>query len=178
MDKNTELYRQIFSNHPHATILFGLADGVIEDVNDSALSLYGYVREEMIGLPLSALSAEPEAKLNKRKDGTMLMIEAHRSVMKVDGREVGLSVIRELSPALPDRREAPDSERRFRRLADGVAHDVNDLLVGIKSLAEASIKALPAADPVRKDLEEVRLSTMRAALLTRPLLADGTGAST
>ena len=170
MDKGTDLYRRIFSSHPNATILFGLVDGIIVDVNDSALSLYGYGREEMVGLPLSALAAGPEAKLNKRKDGTMLMIEAHRSVMKVDGREVGMSVIRELPAELASQQEPAASELNFRRLADGVAHDLNDLLVGIRSRTETSIKALPKADPVRKDLEEVRLSSIRAEKLTRPLL--------
>jgi PAS domain-containing protein len=170
MDKNTNLYRRIFSSHPHATILFGLVDGIIEDVNDSALTLYGYGREEMIGLPLSALTAGPEAKLNKRKDGTMIMIESHRSIMNVGGREVGVSVIRELPEELPPQNGPAASELSFRRLADGVARDVNDLLAGIQSLTETSIKALPEADPMRKDLEEVQRSTIRAAKLTRPLL--------
>jgi PAS domain-containing protein len=171
MDKNSDLYRGIFSTHPHATIVFGLVDGIIEDANDSALALYGYGREELIGLPLSALSAQPEAQLNRRKDGTMLMIEAHRSVMKVGGREIGVSVVRELPPEQLSRPAWADSERSFRLLAGGVAQDVNDLLVGILSLTETSIKTLPEADPLRKDLEAVRLSSIRAAKLTAPLLA-------
>jgi PAS domain S-box-containing protein len=171
MDTNTDLYRRIFSSHPDATILFGLVDGIIEDVNDAALAMYGYGREEMIGLPLSALSAEPEAKLHKRKDGEWILIEAHRSVLKVDGREVGVSVVREFPAALPTQLELAASELSFRRLADGVAHDLNNILIGIRSFAETSIKALPEADPVRKDLDEILLSSMRASKLILPLRA-------
>ena len=159
---DTDLYRRIFTTHPHATILFGLIDGIIEDVNDSALALYGYERKEMIGLHISALSAEPEARLNKRKDGTILAIEAHRSVMNIDGREVGYSVIREISAA---------SEVNFRRLADTIARDLNEIQTGIRGLTEASIKSLGKGDPARKGLEEVLLSSMRATKLTSPLLA-------
>ena len=100
MDTKADVYRQIFATHPHATILFGLIDGRIEEVNEAALALYGYSREEMIGLPLAALAAAPEAILHKRKDGSMLAIEAHHSTVSVEGREVGVSVIRQIHPSV------------------------------------------------------------------------------
>jgi PAS domain-containing protein len=101
MGKNTEGYRFIFAGRPHPTIVFGLIDGLIEEVNDAALALYGYSREEMIGLPYTALSAQPEAKLHKRKDGSLLAIEADHSTVSVAGREVGVSVLREIPVPRP-----------------------------------------------------------------------------
>ena len=154
MDHSADLYRRIFSSHPHATILFGLMDGLIVDVNDAALMLYGYGREEMVGLPLSALSAEPEAKLHKRKDGSILLIEAHRSTLSVEGREVGVSVIREIPG------EAHIGAKATR--------DLKVILASILSLTEMSIKAVPATDPARADLEEVRRLSLRAAKLATP----------
>ena len=123
MATNADVYRRIFSSHPHATILFGLIDGRIEEVNDAALALYGYGREEMIGLPFAALSAAPEAKVHKRKDGTMFAIEAHHSTLSLDGREIGVSIMRELS----DRR-APA--------------DLRDILASIVGLSARSLKSL------------------------------------
>jgi PAS domain S-box-containing protein len=96
MATNSEVYRHVFLSHPHATILFGLIDGRIEEANDAALALYGYGREELIGLPFAALSAPPEAKVHKRKDGSLLAIEEHRSTLNLDGLEIGVLVIREL----------------------------------------------------------------------------------
>jgi len=119
---NSKVYQQIFSSHPHATVLFGLIDGRIEEVNDAALNLYGYGREEMIGLPFAALSAAPEAKVHKRKDGTMFAIEAHHSTLTLDGREIGIAIIRELS----DRR-APA--------------DLRDILAAIAKLTARSLKS-------------------------------------
>ena len=98
MDTKAEVYRHLFATHPHATIVFGLIDGRIEEVNEAALILYGYTRDEMIGLPIEALAAAPEAKLHKRKDGSVLAIEAQQSTVSVEGREVGVSVIRQIHP--------------------------------------------------------------------------------
>ena len=149
MDTNTDLYREIFSGHPHATVLFGLSDGVILDVNDAALALYGYGREEMIGLSYSALSADPEAKVHKRKDGSTLMIEAQRSTFIVEGREVGVAMIREM-PVVRS------------------ARDLSGVLASILNVTEMAIAALPAADPARLNLEEVRRLSLRAAKLAMP----------
>lgn len=171
MDKNTDLYRRIFSSDLHPTILFGLMDGLIEDVNDAALTLYGYDRGEMVGLPFSALSAAPEAKLHKRKDGSILLIEANRTTLSVGGREVGVAVIREISAASSLALEPAVSESRFRLLADGVAQDLSGLLTSILSLTEMAIRALPVEDPSRLDLEEVRRLSLRAAKLSLPLKA-------
>lgn len=99
MDKSKDFDREAFTGHPHATILFGLIDGLIVEANAAALALYGYTREEIIGLPYASLSAEPEAKLHKRKDGSLLVIEAQHSTSNIAGREVGVSVIREMPSA-------------------------------------------------------------------------------
>lgn len=147
MDKDTDLYRGIFSSHPHATVLFGLTDGAILDVNDAALALYGYGRGEMIGLSYASLFADPEAKVHRRKDGSKLMIEAHRSTLSVEGREVGVAVIRDLSGA---------------GRAGGLARDLDGLLAAIVRLTNS-------ASP-RKDLDKIRSLSLRAAELTHRLL--------
>lgn len=148
MNMNTDVYRSIFTSHPHATVLFGLLDGVICDVNDAALALYGYGRDEMIGLSYSALSAGPEARLHRRKDGTTLAVETHRSTLTVAGREVGVSVIRDISST-----SAPGAV---------IANGINDLL--------AAIVAITDVEPLRKEYEAIRTLSLRAAELARRLL--------
>ena len=56
-------------------------------------------------------------------------------------------------------------------LAGGVAHDFNNLLTIIMSYADITIATLPASDPVRSDLEQIKRAGQRAAALTRQLLA-------
>ncbi len=86
----------IYSTRPHATVVFGLIDGLILGANDAALALYGYTREELVGMKYALLSAEPDVKVHKRKDGSKLMVEFQHSTESVEGREVGVSVIRPL----------------------------------------------------------------------------------
>lgn len=100
MDKDTDAYRGLLAPQPHAVVVFGLSDGVILDVNEAALELYGYSRAEMIGLSYAALSAGAETKVHKRKDGSTLVVEADRSTLKVKGREVGVAVIHKRPRAL------------------------------------------------------------------------------
>jgi PAS domain S-box-containing protein len=57
------------------------------------------------------------------------------------------------------------------RLAGGVAHDFNNLLTAILGYAELSLQNLDAADPVAKDLVEIKKCVERAAALTHQLLA-------
>ena len=138
MAKNLDLCRPISSNIPDAIIVFGVAETRIEDANDAALALYGYAREEMIGLPVSALTAEPEAsaedlrrlalgetifvpnRLQKRKDGSTFLVEAHRSPLRVGGRAVGISVSRDISASLLAQQNLADSELRFRQMAESI----------------------------------------------------------
>ncbi len=56
------------------------------------------------------------------------------------------------------------------RLAGGVAHDFNNILMAINGHTELAMRTIPADHPSRSSLEEVRQSAQRAAHLTRQLL--------
>ncbi|MEO8549470.1 MAG: PAS domain S-box protein [Kofleriaceae bacterium] len=117
-----------------------------------------------------------------RKDGSLVEVSVTTSVLSdADGQVIGASIIaRDIS----ERRRAEAALRRTEdqlrqslkmeavgSLAGGVAHDFNNLLSVILSYTEMLIEDLPAADPMRADLEEVRKAGRRATDLTSQLLA-------
>ena len=57
------------------------------------------------------------------------------------------------------------------RLAGGIAHDFNNLLTAIIGYAEIVMVGLPPGDSRRSDAEEIARAAMRAADLTRQMLA-------
>jgi two-component system, cell cycle sensor histidine kinase and response regulator CckA len=59
------------------------------------------------------------------------------------------------------------------RLAGGVAHDFNHLLLVISAYAELMLDSLAAEDPLRRNVAEIMTPSRRAADLTRQLLAFG-----
>jgi PAS domain S-box-containing protein len=56
-------------------------------------------------------------------------------------------------------------------LAGGIAHDFNNILTVIKGRSELALFKLPAGDPLRGDIEEIKWASVRAASLTQQLLA-------
>lgn len=57
------------------------------------------------------------------------------------------------------------------RLAGGIAHDFNNLLTAINGYADLLMRRMDPADPMRRDIEEIRKAGEQAAILTRQLLA-------
>jgi signal transduction histidine kinase len=57
------------------------------------------------------------------------------------------------------------------RLASGVAHDLNNILSVVLSYTGLLLSDLKSDDPMRADIDEIRKAGMRAADLTRQLLA-------
>jgi signal transduction histidine kinase len=80
---------------------------------------------------------------------------------------------------LSERRRAEDHVRQAQkmeavgRLAGGVAHDFNNMMMIIIGFADFLCHAIDADDPRRRDAEEIRKAAERAAGLTRQLLAFG-----
>ncbi|HEY3819023.1 MAG TPA: PAS domain S-box protein [Polyangiaceae bacterium] len=182
-----------------AGITVGVTSGAIVEANDVFLSLVGYSREDLAAGRLSwrdltpvdaratstvieaALAtsgtAGPFEKEYLRKDGSLVPLLV--GVATLGGGRT-LSVVADLT----ERRRAEQAHRvledQFRqaqkmeavgRLAGGVAHDFNNLLSVVLTYSELSIADLKPGDPLRADIEEIHRAGLRAADLTRQLLA-------
>jgi PAS domain S-box-containing protein len=115
-----------------------------------------------------------------RKDGATVPIELSLSARLTDGRIQTTAIVRDITErkraqeALQQRDEQLRQAQKMEaigRLAGGVAHDFNNMLMAITGFGTLVRDGLTDDHPLRPDIDEVLSASDRAAALTRQLLA-------
>jgi PAS domain S-box-containing protein len=190
--QSEERYRQSFDENLAGVYVAG-PTGQIRTCNPAFVRIYGFPSLiDALGSNLGTLY--PPGTFagmieRLRRDGAVHHHET--TVHRVDGRV--LHVIESLVARFDDRGELiavngyvfddtprKDLEAQVRqaqkmealgRLAGGVAHDFNNILMVINGLSETVLELLEDSSPVREDLVEILAAGRRAAALTAQLLA-------
>jgi len=140
--------------------------------------------QEIDRLVKKVLSGGPTALrqfAGKHKDGTEVFVETSTNLVKENGETKNiLTIIRDIT----DRKHAEDEKARLearlqqtRRMeamdtfAGGIAHEFNNLLGIILGNAELALDATATADPVQRNLKEMRTATLRARNVVKQILA-------
>jgi PAS domain S-box-containing protein len=111
----------------------------------------------------------------RRRDGEYVKVRDRARIMRsTDG--IPLRMLGALAD-LSRQRRTEDALRQSQqlealgRLAGGVAHDLNNMLMAIIGYTELLARGFPARDPRRRETAEVLAAARRSADLTRKLLA-------
>ena len=170
-------------------------EGRIVYVNPAFETITGYTRDEAIGKKPSILksgrhSGEFYARLwetlkageawrgrliNRAKDGHLFTEDAtiapvlNRCGQLINYVAVKRDVTQELE--LQERLQQAQKMDAIGRLAGGVAHDFNNMLMVIVSYAEMAQQSLDEHDPARAAMAQVLRAANRSFALTRQLLA-------
>jgi PAS domain S-box-containing protein len=169
----------------------------IREFNPAAERMFGYSRLDILGrnvellLPL-ADRAQHMGSLGQYQatgGGPLARRRLELTAVKADGTEfpVELSVSRigsdrgtEMTGFIRDITERRALEEQLRqsqkleaigRLAGGVAHDFNNILMSIMGAADLLLMQTTGDDPARNEVSEIKQSVERGAGLTRQLLA-------
>jgi signal transduction histidine kinase len=122
------------------------------------------------GGPLSARRLELTAI---RADGAEFNVELTVARMRGDSRAVMTGFIRDITErrALEEQLRQSQKLEAIGRLAGGVAHDFNNILMSIMGSADLLLMQIKGDDPAQSEANEIKESVVRGAGLTRQLLA-------
>jgi PAS domain S-box-containing protein len=191
--RNSEVhFRSIFNRSPIAIGIGKSTSGLVVEVNDALLTLYGYEREEMVGRTTTQLNlyANPDERVEivrlisqcgqvvnrevqvRKKSGEILTVLYSAELIELRN-ELFLQVM------LTDITERKKLEEQIRQshkmhaigqLAGGVAHDFNNILSAIYGYSYMIKRLVKDNDPVKNFIEEIIKASARAAALTSSLL--------
>ncbi|MCG2722304.1 MAG: PAS domain S-box protein, partial [Thermodesulfovibrionales bacterium] len=138
--ENEEKYRQLFIAETDSIIVFDAETQTLVDVNNAALSLYGYSYEEFLTMKRKDISVDPsvfEKSLqsvlsgkvlqipllyHKKKDGSIFPVEICASSFTSSGHKMVFEVIKDITVRKKAQDKLKESEEKFRAIAD-YTHD-------------------------------------------------------
>jgi len=199
--ESEERFRILFEKAPDAIFIESLSDHIL-DANAAASQMLGYSREEFMSMTVADLQA-PEVRgeagsvirkeltqgnffegLDICKDGTIVPVEVHNRQIRIQGQDLVLSVVRDISQRKRIEDKLRENEEKLARskkmeslglMAGGIAHDLNNILSGIVSYPDLLLMDLPEDSPLRKPIETIKKSGLRAVEVVSDLLTVARG---
>jgi PAS domain S-box-containing protein len=185
--ESEEKYHRLFATISDAAFVFEAESRRLVEVNEAALRLYGYTREEFLGLTHSAITAEPEdseatiqltlagaapripLRYHKKKDGTIFPVEISASTFTLKDRAMACGIMRDITA----RKQAEEAlRRREQELADFFAESPLGLLwVGpdgrILRVNQAELELLgrPGEEVFGRHVSELHVDAQTAAVV-------------
>ncbi len=185
-------YRLLFETNPEPMFVYDFETLGILAVNDAAIIRYGYSEREFLERTIRDIrSPEDQARLDEEltgrpdegaertgvrhraKDGKVFEVDLVARPLEFEGRRARLVLAHDVTAQrhLEEQLRQSQKMEAVGQLAGGIAHDFNNLLTAILGSTQLLLQNMPPGDPRREDAEEVRHAGLRAAELTRQLLA-------
>jgi two-component system cell cycle sensor histidine kinase/response regulator CckA len=195
--ESEDRYRVLFAVSPVPMWVYDTTTLAFLTVNEAAVRHYGYTEQEFMAMTIADIRPEQDVQSrreagdgpsavddgsswrHRRKDGGVLFVEIRAHDFVLQGRPTRLVLVNDVTERRRVEEALRKTEEQLRqaqkmeavgRLAGGVAHDFNNVLSVILSYCEMMMGDLESDDPMRDDMDEVRMAARRAAELTKQLL--------
>ena len=196
--KSEEKYRDLVENMNEVIFIVDKS-GFLAYVSPAVESILGYTPSEIIGKSIQEIIHKEDlqfvmARFQKALSG--IKIPTEYRVYKKSGEvcwvysssnpifdEKGVCGIQGLLTNIDDRKRAEEEKKGLEKkllrsqkmeaiglLAGGVAHDLNNVLSGVINYPELLLMNLPAESPMKKSLQVIMNSGLKAAAIVQDLL--------
>jgi PAS domain S-box-containing protein len=175
-------------------IISGLPSGEFIFLNLRFFELFGYTKQETVGLTIWEIISPQDHKVLEhrlrskiegkpidperwvyraiRKDGSAFRVEVSTSVVTFQGNPVIQGVLRDVTveESLQKQLQHAQKMEAIGTLAGGMAHEFNNILAVIQGYSDLLIIEMEPQDPWTDYAKNIRASCQRAATLTQSML--------
>lgn len=168
--KSESNYRQIFNATSDAIFILDDKTGRILDVNMQTLTMFGYEKQDILGLTVEEISSGippydqkgADEKMKKaleegshifewqakKKNGDIFWTEVNHKFSKIGNEQRMLAVVRDINERKKTQEMMVQSEKMLSvgGLAAGMAHEINNPLAGMMQTADVMSKRLTSID--------------------------------
>lgn len=192
LEDSERRYRLLFESNPQVMWVYDATTLQFLAVNNAAVKRYGYTRDEFLAMTLRDIrppedvprfleaTAQTASDLHtggpwrhKKKDGSIITVEITQQPILFGDRTACFAMANDITERKLLEEQLRQAQRleSIGRLAGGVAHDFNNMLTVINGYAEMLLSDMPADEPKRAVLGQIRSAGESAAGLTQQLLA-------
>jgi PAS domain S-box-containing protein len=189
-------YRLLFDDSPQPMWVFDAETLAFLSVNQAAIRLYGWTREEFLSMSVREIRPPEEVEAvvayvrqhasgegttlaagrswkHRTKDGRLLDVDVAHSSIRYAGRRAWLSLANDVTERKSLEAQFLQAQKMesVGRLAGGVAHDFNNLLGVILGYAQLLARRFAGEPQLHRYVQAILEASNRAAALTRQLLA-------
>ena len=155
--KSEENYKMLFSQNPTPMCTYDLEDEKFSMVNDAALALFGYTRDEFLALDLFDIRVKEEHPRLKedissslfyvnnshssewnyvKKDKSVMMVEVISNFFEIAGRKSRLIAIKDITEQKNAQLEIIEQNKRLREIAQISSHEFRKPVASILGLVK------------------------------------------
>lgn len=163
-------YRALFDAASDAIVIVEGKSLAILDINRTGCERYGYSRDELLGKPITILSAEPEKttdsfarvtakvpiRFHRKKDGTDFPVEINTGLFSQNTSKYYVSIIRDITKRIEDEKLKRNREWQLKRYNDALS-ELSRSTVLEKSGLQAALRQITSVAAQALNVQRVSI---------------------